>query len=233
MVVAVMVVFVVMLLATVVFSQAVHNTTASGDDRKRLQSVDAAEAGLNYFFNYWSRHLHALPSRAAVAVRIPAARCGPSRPAPAPPTRSACRSPSASTWSRGPPPSRSHRRGTTPVATSSTGHLQRLVSAGRQRRLGGHDERDDLQEDGDVPVHRAHIRRFRGCGRDEHVAQSGQQLHDQWQQHQRRRHLRNDRERLDDVGEPGHQGQRLRPAWFVERLGAGPCLRDGMGERIR
>jgi len=52
MVVAVMVVFVVMLLATVVFSQAVHNSTASGYDRKRLQSVDAAEAGLNYFFNY-------------------------------------------------------------------------------------------------------------------------------------------------------------------------------------
>ena len=47
MVVAVMVVFVVMLLATVVFSQAVHNSTASGYDRKRLQSVDAAEAGLN------------------------------------------------------------------------------------------------------------------------------------------------------------------------------------------
>jgi Tfp pilus assembly protein PilX len=36
MVVAVMVVFVVMLLATVVFAQAVHNTTASGYDRKRL-----------------------------------------------------------------------------------------------------------------------------------------------------------------------------------------------------
>ena len=52
MVVAVMVVFVVMLLATVVFAQAVHNSTASGYDRKRLQSVDAAEAGLNYFFNY-------------------------------------------------------------------------------------------------------------------------------------------------------------------------------------
>jgi hypothetical protein len=49
---ALMVVFVVLLLAGVVFAQAVHNSTRSANGRKRVQSVDAAEAGLNYFYNY-------------------------------------------------------------------------------------------------------------------------------------------------------------------------------------
>ncbi len=52
MVMSLLVAFVVMLLATVVFSQAVHNTTQSAYGRSRLTSVDAAEAGLNYFYNY-------------------------------------------------------------------------------------------------------------------------------------------------------------------------------------
>ncbi|MFB3737397.1 MAG: hypothetical protein ACE14W_00350 [Candidatus Velamenicoccus archaeovorus] len=51
-VVSLLVVFVVLLLAGVVFAQAVHNSTRSAGARKRLQSVDAAEAGLNFFYNY-------------------------------------------------------------------------------------------------------------------------------------------------------------------------------------
>ncbi|MGA9160878.1 MAG: hypothetical protein WB297_08460 [Actinomycetota bacterium] len=77
MVVAVMVVFVVMLLATVVFSQAVHNSTASGYDRKRLQSVDAAEAGLNYFFNYLEQTPPCAPQpNGSCSPASLAARCG-------------------------------------------------------------------------------------------------------------------------------------------------------------
>lgn len=52
MVVSLMVVFVVLLLATVVFGQAVHNSNQSGYNRNRLTSVGAAEAGLNYWYNY-------------------------------------------------------------------------------------------------------------------------------------------------------------------------------------
>jgi len=51
MIVAIMVLFVVLLLSAAVYAQSVHNSTQSADHRKRLQSVDAAEAGLNYFFN--------------------------------------------------------------------------------------------------------------------------------------------------------------------------------------
>jgi Tfp pilus assembly protein PilX len=52
MVVALMVSFVVLLLSTVVVAQSIHNGAQSAYDRRRLQSVGAAEAGLNYFFNY-------------------------------------------------------------------------------------------------------------------------------------------------------------------------------------
>ncbi len=52
MVVSLLVVFVVFLLASVVVAQAIHNSTQSGYQRKRLQSVDASEAGLNKFYNY-------------------------------------------------------------------------------------------------------------------------------------------------------------------------------------
>lgn len=51
-VVALMVAFVVLLLSTVVVSQAIHNSTQSGYDRSRVQSIGAAEAGLNYYYNY-------------------------------------------------------------------------------------------------------------------------------------------------------------------------------------
>jgi hypothetical protein len=51
MIVALGVTFVVMMLAAVVFAEILHNSTASAYDRKRVQSVDAAEAGLDYFYN--------------------------------------------------------------------------------------------------------------------------------------------------------------------------------------
>ncbi|MBI2236927.1 MAG: hypothetical protein HYU54_00135 [Actinobacteria bacterium] len=54
-VVAMLVMFVVLLLSTVVVAQAIHNSTQSGYDRNRLESVSAAEAGLNWYFNYLSR----------------------------------------------------------------------------------------------------------------------------------------------------------------------------------
>jgi hypothetical protein len=52
---AMLVVFVITILATVVIDQSIHNSTQSAYDRKRLQSVDASEAGLNYFYNYMER----------------------------------------------------------------------------------------------------------------------------------------------------------------------------------
>jgi len=66
MVVALMVVFVVLLLSTVVAAQSIHNSGASAYDRRRLQSVGAAEAGLNYFYNYLEQ----------TAVSTLASRCG-------------------------------------------------------------------------------------------------------------------------------------------------------------
>jgi hypothetical protein len=44
--------FVVMMLSTLIVNQAIHNTDAAGANRARLTSVSAAEAGLNYFYNY-------------------------------------------------------------------------------------------------------------------------------------------------------------------------------------
>ena len=52
MVVSLMVAFVVLLLSTVVVSQAIHSSDQSGYDRERLQSVNTAEAGLDYYYNY-------------------------------------------------------------------------------------------------------------------------------------------------------------------------------------
>jgi hypothetical protein len=51
MIVAMGVMFVVTMLVAVVFAETLHNSSASAYDRKRLQSVDAAEAGLDYFYN--------------------------------------------------------------------------------------------------------------------------------------------------------------------------------------
>src|SRR5947207_606033 len=52
MIVALLVSFVVLLLSTVVVAQSIHATQGSGYDRERLQSVNAAEAGTNYFYSY-------------------------------------------------------------------------------------------------------------------------------------------------------------------------------------
>jgi len=52
MVMALLVAFVVLLLGTAVLSMAVHNSEQSGMDRKRVQSVSAAEAGLNEAYSY-------------------------------------------------------------------------------------------------------------------------------------------------------------------------------------
>lgn len=51
-VVSLLVVFVVLILGSIVVAQAIHNSEQSGYNRKRTQSVDAAEAGLDYFYNY-------------------------------------------------------------------------------------------------------------------------------------------------------------------------------------
>jgi Tfp pilus assembly protein PilE len=50
-VISMFIVFIVMVLATVVINQAIHNSYQAGFDRQRLQSVDAAEAGLDYIYN--------------------------------------------------------------------------------------------------------------------------------------------------------------------------------------
>jgi len=52
MVVAVLVVFVVMILATTIVAQTMHNQTQSGKNRQRLQASDAAEAGIDWFYNH-------------------------------------------------------------------------------------------------------------------------------------------------------------------------------------
>ncbi|MEW6059938.1 MAG: pilus assembly PilX N-terminal domain-containing protein [Actinomycetota bacterium] len=52
MVVALLVTFVVMVLSTIVVQQAIHNTTQSGHNRDRVLAVNAAEAGVDWFYNY-------------------------------------------------------------------------------------------------------------------------------------------------------------------------------------
>jgi hypothetical protein len=52
MVVSLLVALVVLILSTVVVGQSIHTLNASGYDRKRLTSIAAAEAGVNYWFSY-------------------------------------------------------------------------------------------------------------------------------------------------------------------------------------
>jgi len=52
-IVALGVTFVVLILSTVIVSQAIHSSTQSATNRRRVTSVNAAEAGLNYFFHYF------------------------------------------------------------------------------------------------------------------------------------------------------------------------------------
>ena len=52
MVIALLVSFVLLILGTVVVAQSIHDVESSGLDRRRLQSVNAAEAGNNYYYAY-------------------------------------------------------------------------------------------------------------------------------------------------------------------------------------
>lgn len=55
-IVALGVTFVVLLLSTVIVGQAIHGSEQSAYDRQRLTSVNAAEAGLNYYFNFFENN---------------------------------------------------------------------------------------------------------------------------------------------------------------------------------
>ena len=52
MVVALLVSFVLLILATAIVAQSIHNVDSSAQDRRRLQSINAAEAGNNYYYAY-------------------------------------------------------------------------------------------------------------------------------------------------------------------------------------
>ena len=52
MVVALLVSFAVLLLSSVVVAQSIHSSEATGYDRQRLESINAAEAGTNYWYEY-------------------------------------------------------------------------------------------------------------------------------------------------------------------------------------
>ncbi len=54
-IVAIMVSFVVLLLSVAVIDQAINNVENSAADRTRVTSVNAAEAGLNWFFNHFEK----------------------------------------------------------------------------------------------------------------------------------------------------------------------------------
>ena len=52
MIMALAVSFIVLLLSTVVIAQSIHSLESSGYDRERLLSVNAAEAGTNYWYAF-------------------------------------------------------------------------------------------------------------------------------------------------------------------------------------
>ena len=52
MIVSLMVAFVVLMLSTIVVAQSLHSLDASGYDRQRLLSVNAAESGTNHWYQY-------------------------------------------------------------------------------------------------------------------------------------------------------------------------------------
>ena len=53
MVISLMVAFVILILSTVVVAQSIHTLDSSGYDRRRLTSVNAAEAGTNFYYQYF------------------------------------------------------------------------------------------------------------------------------------------------------------------------------------
>jgi Tfp pilus assembly protein PilX len=69
-IVALGVTFVVLLLSTVVVNQAIHGSVQSASDRRRLTSVNAAEAGLNYYYNYLENTSGDALSTAPVTVKV-------------------------------------------------------------------------------------------------------------------------------------------------------------------
>jgi hypothetical protein len=52
MVIALLVSFVLLIVASTIVAQSIHNAESSGLDRRRLQSVNAAEAGNNFYYAY-------------------------------------------------------------------------------------------------------------------------------------------------------------------------------------
>ena len=52
MVIALLIGMVVLWLSSVVVAQSIHSAQSSAYDRRRLTSLDAAEAGNNYFYAY-------------------------------------------------------------------------------------------------------------------------------------------------------------------------------------
>ena len=51
---AVVVSLVILMLVTIVLQVSVHNVERSADDRRRVQAIDAAEAGIDYYYSYLS-----------------------------------------------------------------------------------------------------------------------------------------------------------------------------------
>jgi Tfp pilus assembly protein PilX len=52
MITAIIVSMVILFLITVVVQLSIHNVERSADDRRRVQAIDAAEAGIDYYFSY-------------------------------------------------------------------------------------------------------------------------------------------------------------------------------------
>jgi hypothetical protein len=70
MVISLMVTFVILLLSTVVVAQSIHSLDSSGYDRRRLTSVNAAEAGTNYYYQYFQTTPSASLSCSAVTRTV-------------------------------------------------------------------------------------------------------------------------------------------------------------------
>jgi Tfp pilus assembly protein PilX len=73
MVISLMVAFVVMLLATVIFGQAIHSSNQGAYSRNRVTAVSTAEAGLNYWYNYFQNTAPTSLTTSAVTGTVGAA----------------------------------------------------------------------------------------------------------------------------------------------------------------
>ena len=72
MVISLMVAFVILILSTVVVAQSIHTLDSSGYDRRRLTSVNAAEAGTNFFYQYFQTTAASALSCASVTRTVAA-----------------------------------------------------------------------------------------------------------------------------------------------------------------